>query len=104
MDFQVRPPRGEACRCWWKTSFVDFVVERIREQMPEDQAPQVQEFALGYYEWVDAAELEGPTFPIGAAKDASLTNCLPAGGIGEWKIRVFSPHFSRHGYSGRPTL
>ena len=38
-----------------KDELLDKVVARIREQMPEDQAPQVEEFARQYYEWVDAS-------------------------------------------------
>ena len=37
-----------------KDELLDKVVARVREQMPEDQAPQVEEFARQYYGWVDA--------------------------------------------------
>src|SRR3990170_418095 len=56
-----------------KDELLDKVVDRIREQMPEDQAPQVEEFARQRRS-------------------------------GEWKIRVYNPHFEEHGWQSTHTV
>ncbi len=74
-----------------KDELLDKVVARIREQMPEDQAPQVEEFARQYYGWVDAADLEdrSPIDAYGAA--LSHWNFAGRREPGEWKITGLQP-------------
>jgi glutamate dehydrogenase len=52
-----------------KDELLDKVVDRIREQLPEDQAPQVEEFVCQYYGWVTPEDLNGrsPVDVYGAA-------------------------------------
>src|SRR5215204_4741365 len=87
-----------------KDELLDKVVARISEQMPEDQAPQVEEFARQYYGWVDAADLEDRS-PIDAY-GAALSHWSFAGRRepGEWKIRVYNPHFEEHGWQSTHTV
>src|SRR5918995_3243452 len=87
-----------------KDELLDKVVARIREQMPEDQAPQVEEFARQYYGWVDAADLEdrSPIDAYGAA--LSHWNFAGRREVGEWKIRVYNPHFEEHGWQSTHTV
>ncbi|CAA9460269.1 MAG: NAD-specific glutamate dehydrogenase, large form [uncultured Rubrobacteraceae bacterium] len=87
-----------------KDELLDKVVARIREQMPEDQAPRVEEFARQYYGWVDAADLEDRS-PIDAY-GAALSHWSFAGQRepGEWKIRVYNPHFEEHGWQSTHTV
>src|SRR5215217_7419753 len=87
-----------------KDELLDKVVARIREQMPEDQAPQVEEFARQYYGWVEAADLEDRS-PIDAY-GAALSHWSFAGRRepGEWKIRVYNPHFEEHGWQSTHTI
>src|SRR5919107_1350564 len=87
-----------------KDELLDKVVTRIREQMPEDQAPQVEEFARQYYGWVDAADLEDRS-PIDAY-GAALSHWSFAGRRepGEWKIRIYNPHFEEHGWQSTHTV
>jgi glutamate dehydrogenase len=87
-----------------KVELLDKVVARIREQMPEDQAPQVEEFARQYYGWVDAADLEDRS-PIDAY-GAALCHWSFAGRRepGERKIRVYNPHFEEHGWQSTHTV
>src|SRR5919107_1264766 len=87
-----------------KDELLDKVVTRIREQMPEDQAPQVEEFARQYYGWVDAADLEdrSPIDAYGAA--LSHWNFAGRREPGEWKIRVYNPHFEEHGWQSTHTV
>ena len=40
-----------------KDELLDRVVARVREQLAEDQAPQVEEFARQYYAWITAEDL-----------------------------------------------
>jgi glutamate dehydrogenase len=87
-----------------KDELLDKVVARIREQMPEDQAPQVEEFARQYYGWVDAADLEdsSPIDAYGAA--LSHWSFASRREPGEWKIRVYNPHFEEHGWQSTHTV
>ena len=87
-----------------KDELLDKVVARIREQMPEDQAPQVEEFARQYYGWVDADDLEDRS-PIDAY-GAAVSHWSFAGRRepGEWKIRIYNPHFEEHGWQSTHTV
>ena len=86
-----------------KDELLDKVVARIREQMPEDQAPQVEEFARQYYEWVDAADLEDRS-PIDAYGAHSPTGASRAGAsLGSGRSGSTTP-ISRNTAGSRPTL
>jgi glutamate dehydrogenase len=87
-----------------KDELLDKVVARVREQMTEDQAPLVEEFARQYYGWVDAEDLENRS-PIDAY-GAALSHWSFAGRRepGEWKIRVYNPHFEEHGWQSTHTV
>src|SRR5215216_6605812 len=87
-----------------KDELLNKVVTRIREQMSEDQASQVEEFARQYYGWVDAADLKDRS-PIDAY-GAALSHWSFAGRRepGEWKIRVYNPHFEEHGWQSTHTV
>ncbi|MBA2783411.1 MAG: NAD-glutamate dehydrogenase, partial [Rubrobacteraceae bacterium] len=87
-----------------KDELLDKVVARVREQMPEDQAPQVEEFARQYYGWVDTEDLEDRS-PIDAY-GAAISHWSFAGRRepGEWKIRIYNPHFEEHGWQSTHTV
>src|ERR671912_536090 len=87
-----------------KDELLDKVVARIKEQLQEDQAPRVEEFARQYYGWVDAADLEDRS-PIDAY-GAALSHWSFAGRRepGEWKIRIYNPHFEEHGWQSTHTV
>jgi len=87
-----------------KDELLDKVVTRVREQMPDDQAPQVEEFARQYYGWVDAEDLEDRS-PIDAY-GAALSHWSFAGRRepGERKIRIYNPHFEEHGWQSTHTI
>jgi len=87
-----------------KDELLDKVVARVREQMTEDQAPQVEEFARQYYGWVDAADLEDRS-PIDAY-GAALSHWSFAGRRepGERKVRIYNPHFEEHGWQSTHTV
>jgi glutamate dehydrogenase len=40
-----------------KDELLDKVVGRVREQLPEDQVPQVEEFVRQYYAWIPPDDL-----------------------------------------------
>ena len=52
-----------------KDELLDKVLVRVREQLPEDQAPQVEEFVRQYYAWVAPEDLadRSPIDVYGAA-------------------------------------
>ncbi|HSK84821.1 MAG TPA: NAD-glutamate dehydrogenase [Rubrobacter sp.] len=87
-----------------KDELLDKVVARIREQISEDQAPLVEEFARQYYGWVDAADLEdrSPIDAYGAA--LSHWSFARRREPGEWKIRIYNPHFEEHGWQSTHTV
>src|SRR5918997_1146688 len=87
-----------------KDELLDKVTDRIREQLTEDQAPLVEEFARQYYGWVDAEDLEdrSPIDAYGAA--LSHWNFAGRREPGEWKIRVYNPHFEEHGWQSTHTV
>ena len=87
-----------------KDELLDKVGARIREQMPEDQASQAEEFARQYYGWVDTDDLEdrSPIDAYGAA--VSHWNFAGRREPGEWKIRIYNPVFEEHGWQSTHTV
>ena len=87
-----------------KDELLDKVVARIKDQMAEDQAPQVEEFARQYYGWVDADDLENrsPVDAYGAA--VSHWNFAGRREPGEWKVRIYNPLFEEHGWQSTHTV
>ena len=87
-----------------KDELLDKVVARIRDQMPEDQAPEVEEFARQYYGWVDTDDLEerSPIDAYGAA--VSHWGFAGRREPGEWKVRIYNPHFEEHGWQSTHTV
>src|SRR5919202_4117549 len=87
-----------------KDELLDKVVARVKDQIPEDQAAQVEEFARQYYGWVDTDDLEdrSPIDAYGAA--VSHWNFAGKREPGEWKIRIYNPHFEEHGWQSTHTV
>src|ERR671911_2182849 len=87
-----------------KDELLDKVVDRIREQLPEDQAPQVEEFVRQYYGWVTPEDLNGrsPVDVYGAAV-AHWSFALQRT-PGEAKVRVYNPRFEEHGWQTTHTV
>src|SRR5919107_201762 len=87
-----------------KDELLDKVVARIKEQMPEDQASQVEEFARQYYGWVDTDDLEDRS-PIDAyGTTVSHWNFAGRREPGERKIRIYNPVFEEHGWQSTHTV
>jgi glutamate dehydrogenase len=87
-----------------KDELLDKVVARIKDQMAEDQTPEVEEFARQYYGWVDSDDLEerSPVDAYGAA--VSHWNFAGRREPGEWKVRIYNPHFEEHGWQSTHTV
>ncbi|HEX5849390.1 MAG TPA: NAD-glutamate dehydrogenase domain-containing protein, partial [Rubrobacter sp.] len=87
-----------------KDELLDKIVARIKEQMPEDQAPQVEEFVRQYYGWVDTDDLEDRS-PVDAY-GAAVSHWAFAGRRepGERKIRIYNPVFEEHGWQSTHTV
>ena len=87
-----------------KDELLDKVVARIKDQMAEDQAPEVEEFARQYYGWVDADDLEerSPIDAYGAA--VSHWGFAGRREPGEWKVRIYNPLFEEHGWQSTHTV
>src|ERR671917_2629119 len=87
-----------------KDELLDKVVARVREQLPEDQAPQVEEFVRQYYGWVSPEDLSerSPVDVYGAA--VAHWNFARQREPGSAKIRVYNPRFEEHGWQSTHTV
>src|SRR4028119_1326249 len=87
-----------------KDELLDKVLARIKEQMPEDQAPQAEEFARQYYGWIDAEDLEDRSSIDVYGAAVSHWSFAGQRKPGEWKIRVYNPQFEEHGWQSTHTV
>src|SRR5215210_2414637 len=87
-----------------KDELLDKVVERVREQLPEDQAPQVEEFVRQYYAWITPEDLaeRSPIDLYGAA--VAHWSFARQRSPGMAKIRVYNPQFEEHGWQSTHTV
>src|SRR5918992_1298960 len=87
-----------------KDELLDKVVERVREQLPEDQAPQVEEFVRQYYAWITPEDLadRSPIDVYGAA--VCHWTFARERAPGSAKVRVYNPNFEEHGWQSTHTV
>lgn len=87
-----------------KEKLLDQVVGRIREQLPEDEAPQVEEFARQYYAWMTPEDLaaRSPIDLYGAV--VAQWNFARKRSPGSPKLRVYNPQFEEHGWQSTHTV
>src|SRR5215217_2529742 len=87
-----------------KDELLDKVVERVREQLPEDQVPQVEEFVRQYYAWITPEDLaeRSPIDLYGAA--VAHWSFARQRTPGSAKIRVYNPQFEEHGWQSTHTV
>src|ERR687897_1554610 len=87
-----------------KDELLDKVLARVREQLPQDQAPQVEEFVRQYYAWIPAEDLadRSPIDVYGAvvANWSFARQREP----GTSKVRVYNPNFEEHGWQSTHTV
>ncbi|HKH75485.1 MAG TPA: NAD-glutamate dehydrogenase, partial [Rubrobacteraceae bacterium] len=87
-----------------KDELLDKVLARVREQLPEDQAPQVEEFVRQYYGWVAAEDLAGRSsidvYGAAVAQWSFARRRTP----GEAASRVYNPQFEEHGWQSSHTV
>src|SRR5215210_2941843 len=86
-----------------KDELLDRVVDRVREQMPDDRASQAEEFARQYFAWIPREDLDGrsPIDLYGAAM--SHFGFAYQRSPGEAKVRVYNPLFEEHGWQSTHT-
>jgi glutamate dehydrogenase len=87
-----------------KDELLDKVVARVREQMPEEQAPLVEEFVRQYYAWIPQEDLadRSPIDVYGAAvAHWSFANVREPGTA---KVRAYNPNFEEHGWQSTHTV
>ncbi|MDP9456811.1 MAG: NAD-glutamate dehydrogenase [Actinomycetota bacterium] len=87
-----------------KDELLDKVVDRVREQLPEDQAPQVEEFVRQYYGRVPPEDLvdRSPVDVYGAA--VAHWSFARQRTHGSAKIRVYNPQFEEDGWQSTHTV
>jgi glutamate dehydrogenase len=87
-----------------KDELLDKVVQRVREQMPEEWASQVEEFVRQYYAWIPAQDLaERSHIDVYGAAVAHWTFAYERT-PGTTKARVYNPHFEEHGWQSTHTV
>src|SRR5919202_2187966 len=87
-----------------KDELLDKIIVRVREQLPDDQAPQVEEFVRRYYDWIPLEDLNerSPIDLYGAA--VAHWNFAHQRAPGSAKIRVYNPQFEEHGWQSTHTV
>jgi glutamate dehydrogenase len=87
-----------------KDELLDKVLVRVREQLPEDQAPQVEEFVRQYYAWITPEDLadRSPIDVYGAA--VAHWTFASQRRPGSAKVRVYNPNFEEHGWQSTHTI
>src|SRR5215204_3669688 len=87
-----------------KDKLLDKVVERIREQLPQDRAPQIEEFVRRYYDWIPVEDLaeRSPVDLYGAA--VAHWNFAQQREPGSTKVRVYNPQFEEHRWQSTHTV
>src|SRR5215217_3761259 len=87
-----------------KDKLLDKVVERIREQLPQDRAPQIEEFVRRYYDWIPVEDLvqRSPVDLYGAA--VAHWNFAQQREPGSIKVRVYNPQFEEHRWQSTHTV
>jgi glutamate dehydrogenase len=87
-----------------ESELIDAVCERIREQLPPDQATSAETFTRQYYHWVPAADLAGRDVNdlYGAAvAHWNLMQERPRSGM---KVHVYNPQRDRDGWQSPHTV
>ena len=87
-----------------KDELLDRVVDRVRDQMPEDRASQAEEFVRQYYSWIPREDLEGrSTVDLYGAAMAHFSFAFVRAS-GESKVRVYNPLYEEHGWQSTHTV
>ncbi len=81
-----------------KKELLEKVVGRVREQLPEDQARQAEEFVRQYYSWVAAEDLADRSSVDVYGAAMAHWHFARRRRPGEAKIRVYNPQFEEHGW------
>ncbi|TCJ16133.1 NAD-glutamate dehydrogenase [Rubrobacter taiwanensis] len=86
-----------------KKEILDKVAARVRELLPEDQAPRVEEFVRQYYGWTAEEDLveRSPVDIYGAA--VAHWNFMRQRRPGEAKVRVYNPRHEEYGWQSTHT-
>ena len=87
-----------------KADLIGKVVSLVRERLPEEEAPQVEEFVCQYYGWVTSEDLaeHAPVDLYGAA--VSHWNFARERASDTAKIHVYNPQFEEHGWQSPHTV
>jgi glutamate dehydrogenase len=84
-------------------TLIDTVCSRLREHLPDVEAPQAEEFARQYYRWVSPDDLEDrSTLDVYGAALAHF-NLARQRTPGQTKVRVYNPQFETHGWQSTHT-
>ena len=87
-----------------EAELIDAVCARVRERLPEEQAPPCEAFVRQFYHWVPAQDLaeRSPLDLYGAA--VAHWNLAQQRAPGEIKVHVYNPDFEQHGWQSHHTI
>ena len=87
-----------------EAELIDAVCERVRDRLPDGQAPLCESFVRQYYHWVPPSDLadRSPLDLYGAA--VAHWNLMQQRAPGEAKVRVYNPEFEQHGWQSSHTV
>ncbi len=86
-----------------KDDLLDEVFDRVRELLPEDRAPRVEEFVRQYYAWVSPEDLESRSAIDLYGAALSHLNFARQRAPGTAKVRVYNPQHEEHGWQSTHT-
>jgi glutamate dehydrogenase len=87
-----------------KDELLDKALARVREQLPEDQAPQVEEFVRQYYAHIPVEDLaDRSAIDVYGAAVAHWSFARQRT-LGTAKVRVYNPNFEEQGWQSTHTV
>jgi len=87
-----------------EAELIDTICERIRDRLPDEEAPVCEAFVRQYYHWVPPEDLadRSPLDLYGAA--VAHWKLASQRSPGQAKVRVYNPDFEQHGWQSPHTV
>jgi glutamate dehydrogenase len=87
-----------------EAELIDSVCARVRERLPEEQAPPCEAFVRQYYHWVPPEDLADRSALDLYGAAVAHWNLAAQRDAGVAKVRVYNPDFEQHGWQSAHTV
>jgi len=87
-----------------EAELIDSVCARVRERLPEEQAPPCEAFVRQYYHWVPPEDLAARSALDLYGAAVAHWNLTAQRDRGTVKVRVYNPDFEQHGWQSTHTV